>query len=385
MAAKILFVYIKKFKDYPILYEYCTTLQAMGNQVYYLGISDSEEEYFDSSGVTVYHANRNVVKSKYLFSKHFVSIVEKLNPDLIHVFHFRWCILLPLNSFFSSTFVLDVRTVHIVNKSGEHSLLTPFKNRLTWFESLFFVNSIALTNEIRRILLPSFRSIPVIPLGANVSKLDPTKSSLKKKELRVLLGLPEQSKIFLYAGTINPIRRIDRLIESFKLLSHGANNVYLIIAGNDIDSPDTLTKTKELSVKLGIGDRVLFTDFLPYDKLIQYYHAADIGLSYVPQVPFFDKQPPTKLFEYIASGLIVISTATTVAGSVITDGINGFLLSDDISDFAAGMNKVLNLTSADQQKITLASKEILQKHSWEYIIKLHLCSYYQKLGLKVKC
>ena len=385
MENRILFVYINKFKDYSILYEYCTILQSKGNQVYYLGISDEEEHYQDSSGVIVYHAKRSDVKSRYSFSKYFNYLLKKLKPELVHVFQFRGCMLLPLGSFFSSTFVLDVRSVHVVSKNGKHSILTPLKNRLTWFESLFFVNCIALTNEIKRMLMPSFRSIPIIPLGANISKFSPSNSTMKKQEVRTLLGLPEDSQILLYSGTINPIRRIHLLIESFKLVTTKTNNLYLIIAGHDADNPDTLTELKELSIKLMVENQILFTGFLQYDKLIQYFMASDIGLCYVPQVPYFDKQPPTKLFEYLAADLIAISTKTTVAQSIIEDGVNGFLEEDGVEKYASSIFKVVNMQSEERQQVIDASKIMLEKHSWNYIIETHLCQYYLELGLKVQC
>ncbi len=382
MSISILFVYINRFKDYPILYEYCTQLQSKGNQVYYLGISEKEEHFIDSSGVEVFHISKERLKSKLHLAILFAQLRNKVKPDLVHVFHFRWSILLPLVTFLATRFVLDVRTVHVVNKSGKHSFLTPLKNRLTWFESLFFVNGIALTEEIRKMLSPSFKKIPIIPLGANLSKLRPPVGDDVKLDLRKQLGIPVDKVIFIYSGTINPIRQIDVLVNAFEKLSLRTDRAFLIIAGNDIDSANTLEELKTLASSLKIQDRILFTGFVKYDLLIQYYHASDIGLCYIPQVSYFDIQPPTKLFEYMAAELLTISTDTTVARTIISDGVNGLLSNADAVSFSQCMFLALTDCQPVAKRFVKEAQVTVKSYGWEFIIRNYLIPYYKSVGLK---
>jgi glycosyltransferase involved in cell wall biosynthesis len=376
MSHKIIFAYINKFRDYPILYEYCTVLQAKGYEVYYFGISENDEFFFDSSGVTVVHVGKNKVSSRFKLAAAFAAFYKKTSPDLVHVFHFRWCFLLPLFSLFSAKFVLDVRSVHVVNKKGKHSVLTPLKNSLTWLESLFYTHCIALTEEIKKMLSPSKASIPVIPLGASVSRFRPLLNPMDKAAERSRIGLPANSIALIYSGTVNPIRKINILIEAFKELSLKVEGVHLMIVGDDKDTPDTLVSLKKLAKDLSISDKILFTGFVTYDKLVHYYHLADIGLCYVPQVKYYEHQPPTKLFEYLAAELVTIATDTKAVRAVLNHGINGFITNDNAEDFSACMFEVITKYWRDRFFIIEKSKIVTEKYSWNNIITTYLCPYY---------
>lgn len=383
MANSILFVYINKFKDYPILYEYCTQLQAKGNQVYYIGIADNEENFIDVSGVNITHLSRENLKSALQIAAKVNLHIKRINPDLIHVFHFRWCFLLPLLSGFSYQFILDVRTVHIANKEGKHSLLSPLKNKLTWFESLFYKNCIALTSEIKKILTPSLAPIPIIPLGANPSKFMRLDDSTEKTRSKKKLDISNGKLVFLYSGTLCPTRKINLLIKAFKEVTLHTDNVHLIVVGHHKDDPNTLKHLIKLTEELNLVNYVTFTGFVQYDELIRYYQASDIGLCYIPQVPYFDEQPPTKLFEYMAAGLVVIGTRTTAVTQVMVDNVNGYLANDTVEDFSACMTRVLATFSRDQSRIVACADDTLKRYNWKYIVETYLYPHYLILGLQM--
>jgi glycosyltransferase involved in cell wall biosynthesis len=381
MAAKILFVYINKFKDYPILYEYCTLLQSKGHKVFYVGLGDIEETFLDTSGVNVTHLSRGDIKSAFHVASKVNMYIKKINPDLIHVFHFRWCFLLPVFSRFSYKFLLDVRTVHIANKEGKHSLLSPLKNRLTWFESLFYKHCIALTPGIKKILTPSRASIPIIPLGANPSNFRSLNDSSERKRIKEKFDIENDKIVFLYSGTLCPTRNINLLIKAFKEVTLRAENVHLIVVGDHKDNPNTIKGLIRLTEELSLVNSITFTGFIEFDKLIHYYQVSDIGLCYIPQVPYYDEQPPTKLFEYIAAGLIVIGTRTTAIKQVMVDEVNGYLANDTIDDFSASMNKALSLNSNDRTRMIESANDTLEKYNWKYIIDTYLYPYYKAIGI----
>jgi glycosyltransferase involved in cell wall biosynthesis len=375
MQKKILFVYINKFKEYPIIYEYCTNLQKRGFDVSYLGIGAGEEKYADESGVTVYHtkaaSNTSTLRRAFLLAKS----VKTKKPDLVHVFHFRGAFLLPLATLFFTKFLLDVRTVHVANNKGRHSMLTPLKNLLTWFESQFYPNTIALTAEIRQMLKPAYKHIEIIPLGANLQRFRMPENIGAGNLIRKELGWTDK-KVFLYSGTLSPARRIDLLIEAFALLCNNTDAARLIVAGGDKDDPSTLESLEALTARLKLQDKVVFTGFLQYNKLLPYYKAADIGLCYIPQTSYYDNQPPTKLFEYMAADLVVIATNTSANKEIISNGINGFLSNDSSEELSISMHSVAFNNWNNRAGIIKAAGDSVQKYSWDYIIENHLCKYY---------
>lgn len=377
MSNRILFVYINPFKSYPIIYEYCTGLQKLGYEVHYIGLAESNEQFISEEGVKVFHFNKNEIHSKWQFALMVKRTIINIRPELVHIFHFRWCFLIPLLSFFSPKFLLDVRTVHVANAAGKYTATAPLKNGITWFESQFFRHAIALSPAIRKILLPSYKKIPVVPLGANLQKFNPPGKAAKRAATRSRLGFTDREIVFIYTGTLNPARKIDVSIRAFALVSKKNEAVRLIIAGDDKDNSATLGRLKDLANELELSGKILFTGFLAYDALVEYSLAADIGLCYIPQTPFYDHQPPTKLFEYMAAGLVVIATGTSANREIVVDGVNGYICNDSKNELADCMEKSALEFHSRSGELTGKAHETIKNYSWDYIVESHLNRYYK--------
>jgi glycosyltransferase involved in cell wall biosynthesis len=376
MRKRIVFPYIFRFKEYPIIFEYCTALQKRGFEVYYIGIADEEEDFMSEEGVHVTHFRRSAVSSALKYASHFRDRVKNISPQLVHVFHFRWSFLLPVITFFAYRFLLDVRTVHVVNKKGRHSITTPLKNLLTWFESWFYRYAIALTPSIKRMLSPSYKNIPVIPLGANLQKFNAPGKPDIRRQVRQDEGFKDTHIVFFYSGTLNPVRKIDITIQAFAELCKAIDNVYFVLAGDDKDNPHIIGKLADLARSLGVKDKVYFKGFVQYEPLIKYHQAFDIGLCFVPQTTYYDDQPPTKLFEYMAAGLVVIATGTSANRQVITDQVNGFICNDDVESLWKCMLEIVMKFQGVKDHVTAEALKTVAGYSWDHIIEQYVLKYY---------
>lgn len=375
----IAFVYIFEYGTYPILYEYCNQLARLNFQVYYIGLSDTSESFLDSNGVNVIHLDKNKITYPVGFAKSAKDLLISINPELVHVFHYRWCLLLPLMSLFRYQWLLDLRTVHVGDKDGHYSRFTFLKNRLTWFESLFYDQSIALTKKIKALLSPSRKPVPVIPLGANISKFYPTDREKERQIIRMSFSLEPDDKVFLYSGTLNPNRKLEAVFTAFAQLLRQHKNSFLFILGHDKDNTATLENYRVLCKQLGISAHVHFTGYLPYHQVIKYYNASDIGLSFVPLTPYFNFQPPTKLFEYMAAQLIVISTRSNATLDVIEHGYNGFLTDDTPEGLSQAMVTACALEEEEKQSILRHAQTTAATFDWEHLISTRLLPVYNKM------
>jgi glycosyltransferase involved in cell wall biosynthesis len=378
MEKRIVIIYINRFGDYPIVYEYGLQLVNFGYSVAYIGVSTEDEHFFSDNGIEVFHVCQQN-GGRFSFAEKVCALLKRINPQLVHIFHYRWSFFVPIRSLFRYKLLLDVRTVHVADKKGNHSPLTFLKNRITWFESQFFAHVIALTTDIRKILLPSYKSIPVIPLGANLTTFRPPDRNELRSVQRKNLAFGESTRVFLYSGTLNPIRRIDIVLEAFGKMAAIHTEVFLIIAGDDKDNPETIETLKRLADNSGMADRVLFTGFIPYKQLIAYYLASEFGVCYIPQTPFYDLQPPTKLFEYLAAGLIVIATGTTAGREIIRDSENGYLSNDDADSLHAAMQRALEEYTVSSEQMKSAGYNTVKSYSWEKIIREYLVPVYRRI------
>ena len=123
---------------------------------------------------------------------------------------------------------------------------------------------------------------------------------------RNTLGLGDQDFVLIYSGRINEEKGIMQLIEAIRLLKNYPAIKLLVIGssffGNTTNENGFIKKLKELAEPL--GDRIIFTGFVPYNKMPDYLSMADTAV--IPSV--WDDPFPTTVLEAQAMGLPVIST-----------------------------------------------------------------------------
>jgi glycosyltransferase involved in cell wall biosynthesis len=143
---------------------------------------------------------------------------------------------------------------------------------------------------------------------------------------------------------------------------------YTIIGDGPKNESDEL---KELIEKLNLKEFVTIIGKLLHCQLKEYFDRSNIGVSYIPLRTYFDKQPPTKTFEYLLSGMPVIATKTT-ANSKIINPETGVLIGDRPIDFHEGLITLYrNRNHYDSQKI----RKLNLKHTWENIVRNNLKVY----------
>ena len=99
---------------------------------------------------------------------------------------------------------------------------------------------------------------------------------------------------------------------------------------------------------------------LSQDKLIDYYHAAEVYVSSSKHESF-----GKVLVEALAAGLPVVATATTGSKEIVKDGENGFLVS--IGDSEALARKIIYLLNNPHEynKLKTGALEQASQLSWE--------------------
>jgi glycosyltransferase involved in cell wall biosynthesis len=191
----------------------------------------------------------------------------------------------------------------------------------------------------------------IVPLGANV--LDDTIKQYDKMHL-------------LYIGTLHK-RQIEKTIEGFSRFHamHGGKVSlrYDIIGFSHIE--DDVDKIKDAIKKNNLSEIIKFHGRKHHQELKQYIKNATIGVCFVPQTPYYDVQPSTKIFEYALSGLITIATDTGENRKYIND-VNGVICQDNENSFCAALEKVYeSLGKYDDSKI----RQSLSEYHWGKIVK----------------
>lgn len=159
-------------------------------------------------------------------------------------------------------------------------------------------------------------NIVVIPCGVNPAHFHPRKASD-----RTALGLG-YSQFVLYAGRIEPLKGIDRLIKAMAWLAKN-RSPRLVIIGGDQQSQGEISRLKRLVCELGLEDQITFLGTIDHKKMPGYYNAASILV-----VPSHYESFSLVALEALASGTPVVATDVGDMKNIIQPGETGYIAAD---------------------------------------------------------
>lgn len=188
-------------------------------------------------------------------------------------------------------------------------------------QSLFFRKIFILSKELAKELRIPPKKYIWLPLGAD---------DITKKE-----KIYSDSLRLLYVGTFNG-RNIHQAIEGYALFKKqhkGIEASYDIIGSGDDHSTNRILDTIKL---YDIQREVVLHGYMTHQEAESFYEKCNIGVSYIPVIPCYQNQPPTKTYEYILSGLVCIATDTLSNKQLITEQ-NGILHHDNPESFSQAL------------------------------------------------
>ena len=131
------------------------------------------------------------------------------------------------------------------------------------------------------------------------------KYNRETKALRKSLGFKDNDIVIVFSGRLDALKGIDKLISALEVCQH---RVKLLVIGASFyggeTSSDTLFVRKLRESAEKIKDRIVFTGFVDYEKMPQYYNVADIAV--LPSQ--WDDPAPLTVFETQACGIPLITT-----------------------------------------------------------------------------
>lgn len=163
--------------------------------------------------------------------------------------------------------------------------------------------------------------------------------AVPRETTRRLLGIPEQTTLFLYFGRVRPEKGVQRLIRIFEDLLTDGEDVALIIIGpivpavpHDIDSQGEPLELLEEIANLK-GNRVVYFPSLKRSRLQSLLDAADVAVTLSTNR---DENYGFSQLEASQAGLPVLATAWGGSRDIVLDGSTGYLV--DVSTSGWGLH-----------------------------------------------
>jgi len=170
--------------------------------------------------------------------------------------------------------------------------------------------------------LERFQGVPrdlirVIPNAIDAARLEVADRGAARRDLRERLGLSESDLVGLFVGHNFWLKGLKPLLQALhlrKTRDPKARPIHLLVCGGGKPGP-----FRKIIDRLGLADTVHLVGFLP--EVAAGYWASD----FFAQPTYYD---PCSLvvFEALACGLPVITTACNGAGEVITPGQEGYVI-----------------------------------------------------------
>lgn len=161
---------------------------------------------------------------------------------------------------------------------------------------------VSLTSTFRALLhdqgLRANHAVDILPDAYNASIYYPS----DQQGARSSLNIPRQITMVCYAGLTFAYRRLELLVEAYAQLPQALQtDTWLYFVGG---RPQEVAALTQQCVALGIQQRVVFMGVQSQHVVAQFLAASDILV--IPDTVTDETASPLKLFEYMATGRVVV-------------------------------------------------------------------------------
>ncbi len=177
-----------------------------------------------------------------------------------------------------------------------------------------------------------------------------------KREARKKLSLPEEGKIVVYTGSLYKDRGMDRVLK----LAEDISDVQFVVVGGPQERRVELEKLAEQRSLRNLR----FVGHRPQKEIPLYLASADVLLMlWSKDVPTMNYCSPLKLFEYLASGRVIVGDGFPTILEVMKNNEHGYLVDpESYTDLKAALQRALS----SPEGLTMAknAQNLAKHYSW---------------------
>ncbi len=215
--------------------------------------------------------------------------------------------------------------------------------------------------------------IEVISNGVETSKfVAPATGNIRR--IRAKWGIEPGDRVLVYVGRLSVEKNLAFLIESLGDLIRERPGVKALMVG----SGQKKAELTELVASKGLADRIIFTGYIPYDQIHEYYTISDVFVTASLSEVF-----PLTVIEALSSSVPVVAIDAVGTGDIITSGYNGLLTDLDPGSLRQAVQTLLDDEDL-RRRMGRNAVESVKKLSADACIAKHLDLYEHLSGLQAR-
>ena len=297
-----------------------------------------------------------IKSNKFFFIKGTINHLKNIKSERIILYtrdlkQMRLCIKKIKNLKRSVEFIFEAHQILSKNYERENNIKQ--SQRMRKLESFVFSNvdcllciTETLSQDIKKSFVDCSKNHLILPVGFDKKFLSTTH---KNKKYDVL-----------YAGNFSKWKGLDSLIEAISLIKQTKyKNISVVLIGADKNSK---TYYEDKSKSLGLDNNITILNRIKHKKIFQYLSVSKIGV--VPTSSEGDGllyTSPLKLYEYLGSGMKVVSSRLPSIESNIPDHIVYYSNPDDPESLASSIVLALEDQNFNYDKV----KNFAKKYTWD--------------------
>ena len=206
-----------------------------------------------------------------------------------------------------------------------------------------------------------------VPYGINLMDFNPLKFG-KGNDLRKKLGL-EKKFLITYSGGGGlfgglDLQGISKTLKAFQMISSSLKNAVLVL-----QTPQLNVQAKKIIKDLGIENKTLIIDFLPFKSLerLNLFAATDLFLAPTSRHPFAYYAERMKFFQFMAAAKPILTEKAPGALSVFGEGAY-YVDIDDTEAMASAILRLANDRNLAENLGVQSRKRLEDNFEWSKLM-----------------
>ncbi|MFF3026768.1 glycosyltransferase [Microbacterium sp. NPDC057944] len=284
-------------------------------------------------------------------SKHYArQIIDQVKPDVVHI-QSHIVIGRGLARIAHERGIPVIATNHVMAENIlDHSMMPKFIDDLVlkyaWADAK---NTFDLT---RAVTTPTRRAADFLEKTVDVKGVIPISCGIDRTQYTPVIGPREKNRI-IFVGRLTAEKQVEVILQAMTKLDPALDATFDIVGGGD-----QRKNLENLTVKLGLGDRVTFHGRTTDEQL-----RALLSRASVFAIASIAELQSIATMEAMASALPIVAADAVALPHLVHDGENGYLFEPgSVEELAARLTDVLTADKAEYERMQQASLDGVAIH-----------------------